>query len=124
MDKGGLITFGAHTLTHPVLSRLPKKDAEKEIAESKKTLEKGLDRKVDFFSYPYGARGDFNEETKEIVKGNFSCAVTTIPGFNNANSDMFELRRIGCSHENDFIVFKVKVSGMLNPFIRLYRKGG
>jgi len=122
-EMGEPIAFGAHTMTHPVLSKLPKKDAEKEIVGSKEVLEKGLSRKVDVFAYPYGSRADFNEETKSIVRRNFSCAVTTIPGVNDLDNDLFELRRIGCSHENDFIVFKVKVSGALSPFIKLYRKG-
>ena len=123
MEKGGLVTFGAHTLTHPRLSGCSKADAKKEILESKKMLESQLG-KIDVFAYPYGGRADFNGETKQIVKGSFSAAVTTIPGLNNPSTDVFELKRIGCSHENSIIVFKVKVSGMLNPFIRLYRKGG
>jgi peptidoglycan/xylan/chitin deacetylase (PgdA/CDA1 family) len=88
------ISFGAHTVTHPVLSQMALADAEKEILLSKETIERKLRRTVQLFAYPNGTRADFTEPVKKIVREiGFRAAVTTIPGTNDALSDCFELRR-------------------------------
>jgi len=121
MAESGLITFGAHTLTHPILTQLPMEDVKKEIFGSKDAIEKKIGKGVDFFSYPNGDRGDFNEDIKKLLRGEFACSASTIPGKNDSGSDLFELRRIGCSHENNDIVFRVKQSGMLNILVGIYK---
>ncbi len=121
MVESGLITFGAHTLTHPILTQLSMKNIKKEIFDSKDIIEKMISKKVDLFSYPNGDKSDFNEDIKNLLRGAFVCSASTIPGKNNSKSDLFELRRIGCSHENNDIVFKVKQSGILNCLIGIYK---
>ena len=65
MKNSGIIEFGAHTLSHPKLSRLNLMSVEKEIIQSKEILENRLGKKCDFFAYPFG---DFNEQTVVIAK--------------------------------------------------------
>jgi peptidoglycan/xylan/chitin deacetylase (PgdA/CDA1 family) len=115
-----LVDFGAHTVNHPILTSLTLKHAEGEIRNSKKDLEKRLGKDVDFFCYPSGGQKDCNDTVKRLVKeAGFSCAVTTMNGDNGHDADLFELKRIGMSHENSFTVFRVKSSGMLNSLLRL-----
>jgi peptidoglycan/xylan/chitin deacetylase (PgdA/CDA1 family) len=57
--------IGAHTLTHPRLTRLDEKAAENEIADSKSYLEDVTGRAVNSFCYPYGL---FAEQHVEIVR--------------------------------------------------------
>lgn len=57
--------IGSHTLTHPYLTKIPMNDAEREITESKKALEKILGREVVGLSYP---SGDHNDEITRLVK--------------------------------------------------------
>jgi peptidoglycan/xylan/chitin deacetylase (PgdA/CDA1 family) len=76
-----LVTFGAHTRTHPCLSRLSRAEAEKEILGSKARLEEMLGVPVRHFAYPFGGPGSFTEETVEIVKAaGLVSAVTTTRG--------------------------------------------
>jgi glycosyltransferase involved in cell wall biosynthesis len=56
--------IGAHTMTHPFLSRLDTDAARQDIVRSKETLEAIVGQPVRSFCYPYG---DHNEETKRIV---------------------------------------------------------
>jgi peptidoglycan/xylan/chitin deacetylase (PgdA/CDA1 family) len=121
MSESGLITFGAHTLTHPILTQLSMENIKKEIFDSKDIIEKIISKKVDLFSYPNGDKSDFNEDIKNLLRRAFICSSSTIPGKNDSKSDLFELRRIGCSHENNDIVFKVKQSGILNCLIGIYK---
>lgn len=93
MSKHG-ITFGAHTVTHPVLSRLCTKRLEEEIYGSKEIIENRLRLPVRHFAYPFGRRQDFNEATKQVVReAGFATAVTTVRGFNFPDEDRFELKR-------------------------------
>jgi peptidoglycan/xylan/chitin deacetylase (PgdA/CDA1 family) len=48
------VEIGAHTHTHPDLTRLGYEGARAELAESKRRLEEILDRAVEVASYPYG----------------------------------------------------------------------
>jgi peptidoglycan/xylan/chitin deacetylase (PgdA/CDA1 family) len=95
------ISFGAHTVTHPVLSRVSIDEAREEIAVSKVEIERRLGTAVRAFAYPNGRREDFTERTKLLLReAGYTCAVTTIPGTNQARSngepcDLMELRRHG-----------------------------
>ena len=66
MSEAGIL-IGAHTLNHPILSRLPRDEAQKEISESKRTLEDRLNHQINWFCYPQGGPADYTEETKELV---------------------------------------------------------
>lgn len=106
------ISFGSHTSTHPVLSLLDYEKAEKEIIDSKKNIEVKLDKKIHLFAYPYGNKDSFNSNIKKILAGyNFLCAVSTIEGFNNLNSDLYELKRISIVDE-PFYYFKLRIEGL------------
>jgi peptidoglycan/xylan/chitin deacetylase (PgdA/CDA1 family) len=56
--------IGAHTMTHPRLTRLGKSAAQREIIDSKCYLEDAVGRAVDSFCYPYGL---FGSEHVQIV---------------------------------------------------------
>ena len=89
-------TFGAHTVTHPILTKIPLKDAVREITRSREAIENQLKQPVTLFAYPNGSPDDFNESIERAVKdAGFLCAVTTIWGANNRFSNPFALRRVG-----------------------------
>ena len=90
------ISFGAHTVTHPILTSIPLAEAEEEIRLSKETIEQKLNVPVRLFAYPNGSRRDFNEPIKSALRdAGFLCAVTILWGTNDSGTDPFELRRMG-----------------------------
>ena len=94
--KAGGITFGAHTVTHPILSGLPIQNAIQEITDSKQRIQEQLHDTIRLFAYPNGRENDFNEHVKKAVKdAGFLGAVTTLLGVNDRDSDLFALRRTG-----------------------------
>ena len=114
LAQDSLVSFGAHTCTHPVLSRIPEERAKDEIYSSKAVIEENISRSVNVFSYPYGGCNDFNDRLKKIViEGGFSAACTTVPGKNNAKTDRYELRRVDFMAE-PFSLFKVRMMGVLD----------
>lgn len=90
------IGFGAHTVTHPILSRISVTQAQQEILQSKQTIEKELNVPVKLFAYPDGGLPTFNATVKAIVQeAGFHAAVTTVFGTNDATTDRYALRRDG-----------------------------
>lgn len=86
---------GAHTMTHPILARLPLEAARAEIAESRRRLETLLDAPVPLFAYPNGKPGnDYTAEHVDVVRREgFAAAVSTAWGVAHAGSDLFQLPR-------------------------------
>ena len=96
MVAGG-IEFGAHTRTHPVLSRVAgAEELADEIGGSKRRIEQQLDRPVQHFCYPNGSNEDFTAAAVEAVRAaGYRTAVTTEKGLNYPGANRFELVRIG-----------------------------
>jgi peptidoglycan/xylan/chitin deacetylase (PgdA/CDA1 family) len=89
-------SIGAHTVTHPILSRLSSEEAWREINESKLAIERALGTRPQAFAYPNGGAEDVNELTVGLVRdAGFSCAVTTRRGLNTSTTPLLELRRGG-----------------------------
>jgi peptidoglycan/xylan/chitin deacetylase (PgdA/CDA1 family) len=83
--------IGAHTRTHPFLTRIPAKAAREEIAGGKKKLEDLFGRPVRHFCYPFG---DWNEEIRGMVaEAGYASACTVEPGIVSAGADPFALSR-------------------------------
>ena len=100
------VKFEAHTMTHPVLSRLNSKAQENEIRESKCLIENRLGREVLHFAYPFGKPEDFTEETTAILRRlNFRSAATTVWGVNDPGVLRFGLRRVQIGEDTSLANF-------------------
>jgi peptidoglycan/xylan/chitin deacetylase (PgdA/CDA1 family) len=103
------ISFGAHTVTHPILSRVSLDQARQEIRQSKQAVETELQTPVELFAFPVGTRVDFSRDLKTVVQEEgFLGAVTTVFGTNTAATDRFELRRTGAPSESTMAIFASK----------------
>jgi peptidoglycan/xylan/chitin deacetylase (PgdA/CDA1 family) len=87
--------IGAHSISHPILARLDDAAAGREIIEGKQQLEAIVGRPVEVFAYPNGKpREDYEwRHVRMAQKAGFACAVTTVRGVANANSDLYQLPR-------------------------------
>jgi peptidoglycan/xylan/chitin deacetylase (PgdA/CDA1 family) len=92
---GSGMTIGAHTVSHPILSRLAPEAARAEIAEGKSTLEQIVGERVVLFAYPNGKPGlDYGPEHVAIVKElGFSAAVSTAWGVARTGCDVYQIPR-------------------------------
>jgi len=106
------ISFGSHTVSHPILTEIDFKTAMWEISESKAILEKMLGKKIQWFSYPKGKKKHFNENLKtQVKKSGYIAAFTTENRDITFGDDFFELGRIGIRNCPLF-VFKTRLSGI------------
>lgn len=89
------MSIGAHTCSHPILSRLSDPLALREIRESKHRLESELDIEVPLFAYPNGRPGkDYGVVHARMVREcGFRAAVSTASGAASRTSDLFQIPR-------------------------------
>ncbi len=83
--------IGAHTETHPILSRLPLTEVERELTVCQDVLERELGAKRRFFAYPNGIT---SRAITERVGRLFEAAVTTRHRVCSPSTPLLELPRI------------------------------
>ncbi len=89
------LSFGSHTCTHRVLSKLDRDELERELYDSFACVRRELDMDSVPFAYPYGGREHIGWGTPELVEQvGYSCALTTVPGKNRPPLEPFRLLRL------------------------------
>ena len=86
-----IVTIGSHTLTHPILPGTPPADVETEVRDSRRLLERGLQRPVEFFAYP---NGDHDAGAEVAVRKHYRAAVTVAHGWVRRGADAHRLPRL------------------------------
>jgi peptidoglycan/xylan/chitin deacetylase (PgdA/CDA1 family) len=107
------VEFGAHTRTHPILSKMSDcRELRDEIVGSKKRIEEELGLPVFHFCYPNGRAADISDAAVAVVRdANFRTAVTTEGGLNLEGSNRLLLRRIGVEPNLPELYFRQCVAG-------------
>jgi len=102
------IHFGAHTVNHPILTRIPPHEVASELIDSQKQLESELGIPVTWFCYPQGGPADFNQSIRDQVAKTYKGAYVAFPGL-DGQDDRFTLPRYGTS--NNLTAFQWKLCG-------------
>ena len=99
------LEIGAHTISHPRLTRLPTEtEIVREVVGSRDLLAARYSRTVPTFAYPYG---DYNETVARVVEdAGFRLAVTVAP----LSAGPFALGRLGVFGDEPFETFVEKVT--------------
>lgn len=111
MQQAG-ISFGSHTVTHPVVGRLTAPEMESELAESKRLLEAKLDCPVFDFAFPFGKSDECGLQVSSgiLSRCGYRSAVTTVPGANTPSVDSFALRRVQIGVEQNLAMFAFRLN--------------
>lgn len=111
LNAEGLMTFGSHTHTHPILSQCSTDRQRFELQTSREMMMEHLGR-GDLFAYPNGTEADFTGETKRLSRElGYECALSTIRGVNTPATDRYELRRVGVGADLSFSNFRIGMLG-------------
>lgn len=121
MEESGLVSFGAHTLHHPILAYLADPDeVKREVGECLTVLEQRLGHPVRTFAYPIGKFEHFGEEGLQAVKASgYKWALTTIEAVNTPKSDPYLLNRLPGDVEQHWLVMASELVGLLGIFSRI-----
>jgi peptidoglycan/xylan/chitin deacetylase (PgdA/CDA1 family) len=113
MRDSGLVSFGTHTISHPILTKIPLAEARREIMMSKEVLERELNEKVRFIAYPNGQEDDFDVTTINLVReSGYDMAFTTIESCRKGFG-CYEVPRYGLVGE-PFYMFALRMSGFFD----------
>lgn len=96
MLAGGM-AVGAHTHTHPMLSKLTEDEQRRELTLSRDVIGERLGVKVDSLAYPFGSRTAFTRKTEQIAEElGFRGAFSYYGNMTNQrqNLERFNLKRV------------------------------
>ena len=114
----GKVEFGAHTMRHPILTRISLDQVKEEITGSKTRIEEELGERVLGFAYPNGQASDWNEGIERIVaNAGLRAAFTLLSGpssLDEVKRNPFAIRRIFISHRHSLAEYAM----LLTPFNR------
>lgn len=113
------VAVGSHTMSHPILTRVPLDRARNEIIGSKRRIEEEIGRSIEGLAYPNGSAADFNPAIVNLAReAGYAAAFTLMPGVNGYRAlqrSPLEIRRIYVGREDAEARFAAKVSGLHVP---------
>jgi peptidoglycan/xylan/chitin deacetylase (PgdA/CDA1 family) len=103
------VTLGAHTRTHPIMTRLSEQEIREEILASRADLAHEIGYALPIFCYPSG--GHSEKVIYILKKEKFKLAVTTLDGQNDLQkTNPFRLRRTNITRKTTLPVFRLRLT--------------
>ena len=106
MQQAGM-EMGAHTVSHPFLTKLPYVKAYLEIWQSKVDLEQHLHTPISIFAYPYNDHNRVVTWLAQLV--GFRAAVAVSPHGGDVGGDLFTMHRLTISSGEGMKTFAMAV---------------
>lgn len=111
-------SFGAHSVNHPALTRLPATEAQQEITQCKAQIEEQVGQPVEFFCYPYGR---WNPVVRNKVSLHYKGACATIARAVDPSSDPFALPRVDVHYLRHTRLFRMLFTGRFLAYLAMRR---
>jgi peptidoglycan/xylan/chitin deacetylase (PgdA/CDA1 family) len=109
--QGGM-SFGAHSMSHPIPSQQPEEVLRAEMLSSREVLEKALGQPVWAFAYPFGDEGSVSEREYGVAEQlGFQCAFRNVGGPLRSRVRPSALPRIHISADMNLGEFEAHVCG-------------
>ena len=104
-----LVQIGSHSLTHPRMTQLTASQAITELGESRRALERMLERPIRLFSFPYGA---FNDGLADQAReSGYDRVFTVLPHLAFSDPKEFVAPRVRVDPTDWELEFRLKVLG-------------
>ncbi|HWR36964.1 MAG TPA: polysaccharide deacetylase family protein [Clostridia bacterium] len=102
------VTLGAHTRTHPIMTRISAERTREEAAGSLKDLQREIGRVTPVFAYPAGRHDD--HAVRILREEGFVLGFTTMDGHNDlASADPLRLRRTNITPRTSMPIFRLRL---------------
>ncbi|MDD5617770.1 MAG: polysaccharide deacetylase family protein [Candidatus Omnitrophica bacterium] len=121
IKKAGM-DIGAHTMSHVNVSGLSLNKFQEELAEARNIMETQLNASILYFAFPLGKKANYSYEAVEFLrKIGHKCALLVLDKFDKRIKDNFCLNRIPILKNDNFMMFKLKASGIYDDINTLHR---
>lgn len=121
MHSTGLVDFGAHTVSHPILSRLNDSELKYEIETSCHDVADHLGSAGSVFAYPNGQSADYDARVVSCLKKcGIPTGVTTVAGLSTSNQDAYGIRRIPIGNTTSLAELRFACNGLMEH-LRTFR---
>jgi peptidoglycan/xylan/chitin deacetylase (PgdA/CDA1 family) len=101
------IRFGSHTVSHELLSTLQPAEIERQLKESKETLQALTGQKIDAIAYPFG---DYNDTVLELTGKYYTYGALMGGGMYYHNGeDLLRMNRVYVPRGLDMESFKERI---------------
>lgn len=111
MQQNG-ISFGSHTLSHRILTRVSREECTRELTDSKSLLETSLGMPVETIAYPNGGH---NEQVEQLTEqAGYTLGFTTERGYVSGDTNPYSIPRINIHNNssNNKAVFLCTILGI------------
>lgn len=123
LDAG--MSIGAHTISHPRLSGLPRESAWQEISQIRNSLELALDRPIWAFAYPFGDLNSVSDRERKLAEdAGYSCAFLNVSADWVGQKSGFAIPRIHITGSMKMPEFEAQVSGFHRFLQRTFARAG
>jgi peptidoglycan/xylan/chitin deacetylase (PgdA/CDA1 family) len=128
LNRNGLETLarspgtflGAHTASHPVLSKASDDLAWREVAGAKDTLQRELGLEVWALAYPFGDPGSVSDREIALAeKAGYDCAFLNVEGQLDREHGRFRIPRVHVTRDMSDAEFEAHLSGFHRSVQRL-----
>lgn len=117
MMAGG-IEFGAHTVSHPILSTLAPAAQEDEIVRSRQRITEATGTQPTSFAFPNGSARDYDQHTVNILQRlGFDAACSTQRGSNQPGCHPLTLKRLGIGSDS-LSLLDARLAGLFDQEVR------
>jgi peptidoglycan/xylan/chitin deacetylase (PgdA/CDA1 family) len=107
-----LISFGSHTASHPILTRLNDDEKLLEMTSSKTVIEENLKQTIDTVAYPVGTDSAYDESVvKSTQSAGYELGFTYVSGVNDWPLDQpYKIKRLHVEQYTSTPLFKCMLS--------------
>jgi peptidoglycan/xylan/chitin deacetylase (PgdA/CDA1 family) len=121
MKESGWVSFGAHTMHHPILSYVSDPaELRSEITECRTVLERQLGHPVRSFAYPIGQMQHVSDEVLRMVQeAGYEWGLSTNYGFSMPDSNRYMLQRVEADIDQHWLVVAAEAAGLWGFISRL-----
>jgi len=114
------VSIGSHTVNHVIMPNCTTEELKYEITESKKTIEKWINKEIYSFAYP---NGNFAGREKDILEqSGYELATTCENKFISIKDDLYFIPRFLAMNEGYLIENLCHMLGIWNPVIIKIKK--
>lgn len=116
------VTLGAHTVNHPMMTRLTQEEMRYEIAQAQKDLQREIGSALPIFCYPSGGHDD--GVVSLLRAEGIRVAFTTLDGHNDlTTADPLRLRRTNVTPRTTTLLLRLRLMRLMSK-VDAWRHGG